>query len=129
VVIWELAVYESSAIAVVMFHHAHVGLPERIDRILRLALVTSAMHKVHHSRVPVETNSNYTSLLSVWDRLFASFRLPTNLHDIQFGLDGFDRDRDQTVAGLFMTPLNRAELPPTEGVRRAPPIHTPPIPD
>jgi sterol desaturase/sphingolipid hydroxylase (fatty acid hydroxylase superfamily) len=120
VLIWELAVYESLALAVVMFHHANVGLPARLDRLLRLVLVTPAMHKVHHSRVPVETNSNYTSLLSVWDRLFASFRLRTHLHDIQFGLDGFDRDQDQTVGGLFMTPLIREQLPGTPGEPRTP---------
>ena len=82
-------------------------VPERLDQLLRLVLVTPAMHKVHHSRLPAETDSNYTSLLSVWDRLFGSFRLRRELHDIRFGLEGFDRVADQTVAGLLRTPLAR----------------------
>jgi sterol desaturase/sphingolipid hydroxylase (fatty acid hydroxylase superfamily) len=109
--VWEMAIYESLALAVVMFHHANVGLPPRLDRLLRLFLVTPAMHKVHHSRLPAETNSNYTSLLSLWDRLFRSFRLRPNPHEIHFGLEGYDRESRQTIAGLLRTPLGRSDLP------------------
>jgi sterol desaturase/sphingolipid hydroxylase (fatty acid hydroxylase superfamily) len=105
--IWELAVYEMLALAVVMFHHADVGLPKSVDRILRIVLVTPAMHKVHNSRLPVETNSNYTSLLSLWDRLFQSFRLRDEPREIHFGLDGFDDESDQSIVGMVRTPLPR----------------------
>jgi sterol desaturase/sphingolipid hydroxylase (fatty acid hydroxylase superfamily) len=117
--VWELAIYESLALAVVMFHHANVGLPPRLDRLLRLILVTPAMHKVHHSRIPLETNSNYTSLLSVWDRLFRSFRLRPEPHEIHFGLDGYDRESDQTLLGLLKTPLDHAADTPAPSPQRA----------
>jgi|DewCreStandDraft_4_1066084.scaffolds.fasta_scaffold00110_97 sterol desaturase/sphingolipid hydroxylase (fatty acid hydroxylase superfamily) len=57
-----------------MFNHANVKLPERVDRLLRLVLVTPDMHRVHHSVVPAETNSNYGFNLSWWDRLLGTYR-------------------------------------------------------
>ena len=66
--LWELVLYEGLMFAVVQFHHANVGLPERLDRVLRAVVVTPTMHKVHHSRWRPETDSNYSALLSVWDR-------------------------------------------------------------
>lgn len=90
---------------VVDFHHANIALPERIDRWLRVLIATPAMHKVHHSRSQVETDSNYTSLLSAWDRLFGSFRLRPDLATIRIGLDGWSDSRHQTISGLLTTPF------------------------
>ena len=72
---------------------------------LRCFIVTPAMHKVHHSRLQPETYSNYSSMLSVWDRVFRSFRLRDDPHTIQFGLDGWDAAERQTVEGLVKTPV------------------------
>lgn len=54
--------------------HADVRLPEPIDRALRLVLVTPGMHRVHHSVRMDEGNSNFGMVLSVWDRLFGTYR-------------------------------------------------------
>ena len=108
----ELLIYEACMFAVVQFHHANIGLPDWLDRVLRLLIVTPAMHKVHHSRLPSETNSNYTSLLSFWDRLFRTFRLRPNLHDINLGLDGLDHPEHQTFHGLAWTPFVKVITPP-----------------
>jgi sterol desaturase/sphingolipid hydroxylase (fatty acid hydroxylase superfamily)/rhodanese-related sulfurtransferase len=101
----ELVAYEALMFTVVQFHHANIGLPEWLDRLLRLVIVTPAMHKVHHSRVQHETDSNYTSLLSFWDRLFGTFRLRDDPRTIRFGLEGLDREADQALAGLIRTPF------------------------
>ena len=101
---WELVLYETLMVAVVQLHHANVGLPGPLDRALRTVLVTPAMHKVHHSRWPPETDSNYRALLSVWDRLFGSFRLREGSDPVAFGLDAFDDEAHQTVAGMLRTP-------------------------
>lgn len=57
-----------------IFSHANVRLPQRLDRALRLAIVTPDMHRIHHSIEPEETNSNFGFNLSVWDRLLGSYR-------------------------------------------------------
>ncbi len=103
----ELVIYETVLLTVVQFHHANIGLPAGWDRLLRCLIVTPAMHKVHHSRVPVETDSNYSSVCSVWDRLFRSLRLRHDPHVIQFGLEDFSKPGDQTLAGILKAPLAR----------------------
>ncbi|MDX1419644.1 MAG: sterol desaturase family protein [Rubricoccaceae bacterium] len=111
---WELVLYETLMFAVVQFHHANVGLSPRLDRALRAVIVTPAMHKVHHSRLRPETDSNYSSLFSWWDRLFRSFRLRARPETIRFGLDDFDREGDRTLGGLLTMPF-RAPGQPDEG--------------
>ena len=103
--LWEIALYETALLAVIQFHHANIGLPQRVDQLLRCFIVTPAMHKVHHSRWQPETDSNYSSLLSVWDRIFHSFRLRDDPRTIQFGLDDFAKPEDQTFSGILKTPL------------------------
>lgn len=105
--LWELVLYETALLAVIQFHHANIGLPRRLDQALRSLIVTPAMHKVHHSRWQPETDSNYSSLLSVWDRVFRSFRLRDDPRTIQFGLDEFVDPRHETLSGILRTPLDR----------------------
>jgi sterol desaturase/sphingolipid hydroxylase (fatty acid hydroxylase superfamily) len=85
--IGELALYELQLFAVVQFHHANLALPERLDRALRLVVVTPALHKVHHSVVRAECDSNYGSLFSWWDRLGGTRRISATPERIVFGLD------------------------------------------
>ena len=65
------------------------------------------MHKVHHSRFQPETDSNYSALFSFWDRLARSFRLRSDPHEIEFGLDEFDEPRFETLGGMMKMPLGR----------------------
>jgi sterol desaturase/sphingolipid hydroxylase (fatty acid hydroxylase superfamily) len=57
-----------------MFNHGNVRLPAWLDRALRLVLVTPDMHRVHHSAVPRETNSNFGFNVPWWDFLFGTYR-------------------------------------------------------
>jgi sterol desaturase/sphingolipid hydroxylase (fatty acid hydroxylase superfamily) len=104
--LWHLALYELLMFSIVQFHHANIALPAVLDRLLRLFIVTPAMHKVHHSRIQKETDSNYTSLFSFWDRVFGSFRVRehNDLANIQLGLHGYDSADKQHLIGLLKTP-------------------------
>lgn len=96
--LWHLALYELIAAPIVAFHHSNINLPRRV--------VTPWMHWVHHSRLVRETNSNYSSVLSMWDRIFGSYRFREDAEMICFGLDGFPDDRThQSVGGMLRTPL------------------------
>jgi len=65
-----------------MFNHANVRLPKRLDKLLRVLLITPDVHRIHHSIIPHETNSNYGFNLSVWDRCFGTYRAqPDKGHD------------------------------------------------
>lgn len=107
--IWELLIYEIMLVIVVQFHHANIGVPEKLDKILRMIIVTPAMHKVHHSRIQSETDSNYSSLFSFWDRICKTFNLNDDPHSINLGLDDFDAEEDQNVKGLFRMPFKKSE--------------------
>lgn len=83
----EVAIYDTMLFAVVQFQHANIGLPEWLDRTLRCVIVTPHLHKVHHSVVRAEADSNFSSLFSWWDRVFRTFRLSRDPRSIVFGVD------------------------------------------
>lgn len=56
------------------FTHANARLPEGLDHALRCVIVTPAMHRIHHSREPLDQHSNFGSIFSFWDRAFSSYR-------------------------------------------------------
>lgn len=85
--IGELALYEILLFLVVQFHHANIALPDRLDRCLRLFIVTPSLHKVHHSVLRVEHDSNYSSLFCWWDMIFRTRRLLPDPHRIVFGVE------------------------------------------
>jgi sterol desaturase/sphingolipid hydroxylase (fatty acid hydroxylase superfamily) len=65
-----------------LFNHANLRLPLWLDRVIRLVLVTPDMHRVHHSVNRVEHDSNYGFALSIWDRIFRTYRAqPLAGHD------------------------------------------------
>ena len=101
----QLATYEALLLPVVLFHHSNLRLPRWLDFGLLVVMVTPAMHRVHHSRELVETNSNYGSLLPWWDWLFGSLRLRRDVENIRYGLDEFADRRWQTFGGMMRTPL------------------------
>lgn len=104
--LWHLALYELAALPIVAFHHSNVAVPRRADDMLRWLVVTPWMHWIHHSRERAETNSNYSSVLSIWDRVFGSYRFHPDPDAIRFGLDEFPDDgAHQSVAGLIKTPV------------------------
>ncbi|WP_412069290.1 sterol desaturase family protein [Rubrivirga sp. IMCC43871] len=117
---WELVAYETVMFVVVQLHHANVGLPDRVDRALRLVIPTPAMHKIHHSRWQPETDSNYGSLFSWWDRLFRSFRLRRDVSTVRLGLDGFDTPEHESLRGLVAVPAAPLDGP-VEDERNRPP--------
>jgi sterol desaturase/sphingolipid hydroxylase (fatty acid hydroxylase superfamily) len=99
------ALYKTVMIAVVMFHHSNLRVPERLDRWLRWVIVPPSMHRVHHSHLRAETDSNYGSIFSFWDRLFRSYRTRRTYDDIRFGIGVYDGVDWQRPLRLFMLPF------------------------
>jgi sterol desaturase/sphingolipid hydroxylase (fatty acid hydroxylase superfamily) len=88
-----------------LFHHSNLAVPEKWDRLLRVIMVTPNMHRVHHSVERFETDSNFTSLLSVWDRLYRTFRTRPDTRAITIGLPSFRELQYQRLWGFLITPL------------------------
>ncbi|GEM_PF-174249 len=102
--VWHVLVYDSLVIAITQFHHADISLG-RWDRRLRWLIVTPYMHKVHHSDWQPETDSNYATVLSIWDRLAGTFRMRAHPKTIVFGLAEFAAPKWQTWRGMWTTPF------------------------
>jgi sterol desaturase/sphingolipid hydroxylase (fatty acid hydroxylase superfamily) len=100
-----LILYKSLMVVVILLHHSNIRLPEAWDRRLRLLVVPPSMHRVHHSEIARETNSNYGTIFSFWDRLFGSFRLRDDLARIRFGIGDFEGPQWQTPLQLLILPL------------------------
>ena len=79
-------VYELAFTVVVALHHSNLAIPGVIDRVLARVIVTPNLHRIHHSEVVAETNSNYGSVLSWWDRLFGTNNDRSDVINIQLGL-------------------------------------------
>ncbi|WP_338115317.1 sterol desaturase family protein [Thiocystis minor] len=94
-----------------MFNHGNVGLTERLDRPLRWLLVTPDMHRVHHSVAADEANSNFGFNLSLWDRLFGTYRdQPRGGHrSMTIGIEDLrDPRRVCGLPGMLLLPFRGA---------------------
>lgn len=67
-----LSLYETLLLPIIIFHHANIQIKDNLDDSLSLVISTPAFHRVHHSKNMEETNSNYASILTIWDKLFGS---------------------------------------------------------
>jgi sterol desaturase/sphingolipid hydroxylase (fatty acid hydroxylase superfamily) len=106
------AVLISQVLTVVVdfIEHANVRLPAALDRTLRLVFVTPDMHRVHHSQEHREGNSNFSNMLSVWDRLFGTYvDQPAAGHDgIAFGVPEFTERKHQRLHWMLVQPFLRS---------------------
>ncbi len=102
--VWHLVIYDTLVIALTQFHHANISLG-KWDRPLRLLIVTPDMHKMHHSDYQPETDSNYSTILSVWDRLAGTFTMRKDLSALVFGLREFTDPAWQEWRGMWRTPF------------------------
>jgi sterol desaturase/sphingolipid hydroxylase (fatty acid hydroxylase superfamily) len=113
-----LVLYKSVMVLVILFHHSNLAVPDRLDAGLRAVIVPPSMHRVHHSEIRAETDSNYGTVFSLWDRLLGSFRLRTDPPAIRFGIGDYGDSRWQHPLGLLRLPLepNLARAPIAVGV-------------
>ena len=90
-----------------LFNHSNAAMPAWLDRTVRLLVVTPDMHRVHHSVVRAETDSNFGFNLPWWDRLFGTYRAePAAGHDgITIGLPIFRDRRELRLDRLLMQPF------------------------
>jgi sterol desaturase/sphingolipid hydroxylase (fatty acid hydroxylase superfamily) len=99
--------YEAVTQAATAFHHSNWALPAALERRLNLLLVTPAMHGIHHSVVERETNSNWSVVLSWWDRLHATLRRDPPNETLTIGLPAWRRPRELSVVRLLALPFTR----------------------
>jgi sterol desaturase/sphingolipid hydroxylase (fatty acid hydroxylase superfamily) len=110
------AVYRVASAVNGLLEHANIRAPRWLDGLLSLVTTWPHMHKVHHSRTPAQTNTNYGNLFSLWDRLFGTYTPSREGTTIVYGLSGLDRADLQTTRALLAQPFRQGarsgEAPP-----------------
>lgn len=100
VLIYEV-VFEGS----VAFQHSNWRLPYRLERVLVWLIITPRMHGIHHSNVRAETDSNFTNLFSVWDRLHGTIRLNIPQDQITIGVPAYRGGNELRLIPLLLLPF------------------------
>ena len=93
-----------------VLEHANLRPASWLDRALSVVWVTPNMHKVHHSRQEIETNSNYGNIFSVYDRMMGTFTPTERAFTVTYGLDDVDPIRATSLPALLAMPFRSAEV-------------------
>lgn len=115
---WVLAAYELLDVAVTLWTHANLRLPAAVERVVRYAIVTPDLHRVHHSAWQPETDSNFGAVLPVWDLVFGTFRATPSVpvERMTLGLDevrGRDAQRPLWLLASVRSRTLQGRTPPT----------------
>ncbi len=100
-------VYEVVFEGSVAFQHSNWRLPIRLERVLIRVIITPRMHGIHHSMVREETDSNFTNLFNIWDRLHGTLRLNVPQSRITIGVPAYRDQRELTALSLLLLPFRR----------------------
>ncbi len=108
---WIVFAYQSLSVALSQFNHANIRLPEAVDKVLSLVIVTPNMHHVHHHYQQPYTDTNYGNIFSIWDRLFRTFaKLDQN--DLIYGVDThMKREENSRLWNLLRIPFQKYRAP------------------
>lgn len=106
-----VVLFEGLVNACAMFNHANLDLPAPLDRVLRLLIVTPDMHRVHHSVLRHEHDTNFGFNLSIWDRLFATYtRAPSHGHrGMTIGLPAYQSVEPTKLGWSLAVPFRRSQ--------------------
>ena len=100
-----LALWQKLTLAEVLFHHSNLRLPRVLERALAAFVVTPRLHGIHHSVVRAERDSNYSSGLTLWDRLHGSARLDFERDDVKIGLPEIGGPGEMTFVKTLAVPF------------------------
>lgn len=112
-----LSVWQNFLMVSILFHHSNVRLPIAVERKLNHIFVTPRMHGIHHSIVKEETNSNWSSGLTLWDWLHGTLRLNVPQNEITIGVPAYQSPHDVELMEVIKMPLvkQRPWLLPGDG--------------
>jgi hypothetical protein len=105
-----LRIWQSWFFLSVLFHHSNLRLPLGLEKRLARLFTTPRMHGIHHSAVEAETNSNWSSGLSIWDHLHATFRLDVPQDQVEIGVPGYRSPADTGLGRSLRLPFAQAPV-------------------
>lgn len=103
---WLIMMYQTLSAVTSQFNHSNINIPEWLDRPLRYIIVTPRMHRIHHHYVRPETDTNFSNIFSVWDRVFGTYLCRPN-ESLRYGLDVLEGRNDESIAAMLKTPFDK----------------------
>lgn len=103
-----LLLFDTLLVASAEFQHSNVRLPASVDGTLRRVIVTPHMHWIHHSRETTHHNSNFGTILSMWDRMFGTGSFDVRRQDVRIGLDQYSSPESVSFRAFLAMPLGPA---------------------
>ncbi len=100
-----LLTFETLLVAAAEFQHSNLLLPEPIDKRLRLLVITTHMHWIHHSQLPLHHNSNFGTIFSGWDRLFRTYFMRVRQEDVRIGLEQYPAHEQVGLGRFYAMPI------------------------
>ena len=94
--------YETLILVAALFHHSNLKLPPEFERNLSRVIITPSIHWVHHHARKIDTDSNYGTVFSFWDRMFRSKSPAVRLAGMPIGVEG---QAEKTLASLLARPF------------------------
>ncbi len=101
----EVRAFQVALFLMAQFGHSNIKLWSTLEKFLWLVLVPPSMHRIHHSNIKRETDSNYGTIFSFWDRLFGTFTYNVDQDKIIFGLNEFKDPNELTLFKLLKLPF------------------------
>jgi sterol desaturase/sphingolipid hydroxylase (fatty acid hydroxylase superfamily) len=116
-------VWQNLLFVSILFHHSNVRLPVEVERRLSLLFVTPRMHGIHHSTVRDERDANWSSGLTLWDRLHGTLRLNVPQARVEIGVPAYREPEELGLVGLLKLPFGverqERQLSPGARIERA----------
>jgi sterol desaturase/sphingolipid hydroxylase (fatty acid hydroxylase superfamily) len=100
-----LAIWQATTLIGILFHHSNLRLPPAVERPLSWLVVTPRMHGIHHSIRRTETNSNWSSGLTLWDRLHGTLRLDVPQQAITIGVPAYRTPAEMALPSILAMPF------------------------
>ncbi|MBV9911141.1 MAG: sterol desaturase family protein [Sinobacteraceae bacterium] len=100
-----LQLWQGFLFSCILFHHSNLRLPERFERLVGQIFMTPRLHGIHHSVVERERHTNWSSGLTLWDRLHGTLKTDVRQSDIEIGLARYRHPDQVTFAKLLLMPL------------------------
>lgn len=104
-----ILLYEVILNSNVYFHHSNINIPRKLDIVLSKVIVTPYIHRIHHSIKFKESNSNFSSFLVIWDKIFRSFTPQGEKSTLKYGIPGYNEEWAQKFYFLIKQPFLDAD--------------------
>ena len=99
------SIWQTALVLSILFHHSNVGLSAKSERLIGRVLITPRMHAIHHSDVQEESDSNWSSSFSWWDRIHGTLRVDVPPEELTIGVPAHNKPEDVTLAKVLEMPF------------------------